>query len=138
VRLSPGGTFNDMLDCNPEQTFDYAVENLGRRDLAYLHLIEPARTVGEHPTPDLSARRFRPLYPGTIIVAGGYTLERANAVLQEGVADLVAFGQLFLANPDLPERFRRGAKVNTPHPETFYTGGAKGYIDYPTLEDAPA
>jgi N-ethylmaleimide reductase len=138
VRLSPGGTFNDMLDCDPEQTFDYAVENLGRRDLAYLHLIELARTVGEHATPDLSARRFRRLYPGTIIVAGGYTLERANAVLQEGVADLVAFGQLFLANPDLPERFRRGAKLNTPHPETFYTGGAKGYIDYPTLEDAPA
>jgi N-ethylmaleimide reductase len=136
VRLSPGGTFNDMMDCNPEQTFDYAVENLGRRDLAYLHLIEPARPVGEHPTPDLSARRFRPLYPGTIIVAGGYTLERANAVLEEGVADLVAFGQLFLANPDLPERFRRGAKLNKPDAETFYTPGAKGYIDYPTLEEA--
>jgi N-ethylmaleimide reductase len=59
-------------------------------------------------------------------------------VIRQGLADLVAFGQLFLANPDLPERFRRGAKLNRPEPETFYTGGAKGYIDYPTLEEAEA
>ncbi|HEV7803655.1 MAG TPA: alkene reductase [Burkholderiales bacterium] len=138
VRLSPGGTFNDMMDCNPEQIFDYVAENLGRRDLAYLHLIEAAQPPGEHPVPDLSARHFRPLYPGTLIVAGGYTLERANAVLKEGIADLVAFGQLFLANPDLPERFRRGAPFNKPDPATFYTGGAKGYIDYPMLENTSA
>lgn len=138
VRLSPGGTFNDMMDCNPTQTFDYAVENLGRRDLAYLHIIEPAQTPGEHPLPDLSARHFRLLWPGTLIVAGGYTFERAQSVLKEGLTDLVAFGQLFLANPDLPERFRRGAKLNRPDPETFYTGGAKGYIDYPALDAAEA
>ena len=136
VRLSPGGSFNDMADCQPQETFDYAVENLGRRDLAYLHLIEPTKTPGEHPVADWSARHFRPLYPGTLIVAGGYTLERANAALQSGLADLVAFGQLFLANPDLPERFRRGAGLNAPDPATFYGGGAEGYIDYPTLGDA--
>jgi N-ethylmaleimide reductase len=138
VRISPGSTFNDMMDCNPLLTFDYVAENLGRRDLAYLHLIEPAQQVGEHATPDLSARHFRLLYPGTLIVAGGYTLERANAVLKQDSADLVAFGQLFLANPDLPERLRRGAELNHPDQATFYTGGAKGYIDYPTLEAAHA
>jgi N-ethylmaleimide reductase len=138
VRLSPGGSFNDMCDCHPEQTFDSAVRQLAPRKLAYLHLIEPAQAVGEHPVPDLSARHFRPLYPGTLIVAGGYTLERANAVLRDGLADLVAFGQLFIANPDLPERFRTHAPLNTPDRQTFYGGDAHGYIDYPAMEQAAA
>jgi N-ethylmaleimide reductase len=134
VRLSPGGTFNDMCESNPQQTFGYVVRRLASLNLAYLHLIEPSPPQGEHPMPDLSARFFRPFYPETLIVAGGYTLERANAVLQTGLADLVAFGQLFLANPDLVERFKRGAPLNTPDPQTYYGGGAKGYIDYPTLD----
>lgn len=133
VRLSPGGTFNDMSDSDPVATFSHAVRELARRDLAYLHLIEPAQQQGEHAVPDLSARYFRTIYPRTLIVAGGYNLKRANAVLREGLADLVAFGQLFLANPDLPERFRRDAPLNKPDPETFYGGGAKGYTDYPAL-----
>jgi N-ethylmaleimide reductase len=137
VRLSPGGSFNDMCDCHPEQTFGYVVRRLAGLNLAYLHLIEPAQAQGEHPSPDLSARFFRPLYAGTIIVAGGYTFERANAVLQEGSADLVAFGQLFLANPDLPQRFRQQAPLNVPDKSTFYGGGAEGYIDYPTLAQGP-
>lgn len=138
VRLSPGGTFNDMCDCHPQETFGHVVRGLAKLDLAYLHLIEPSQQQGEHPMPDLSARFFRPFYPGTLIVAGGYTQDRANAVLQAGQADLVAFGQLFLANPDLVERFHRRAPLNTPNPETFYGGGAQGYIDYPTLDAAQA
>jgi N-ethylmaleimide reductase len=134
VRLSPGGTFNDMCDCNPQQTFGYVVKRLSTLGLAYLHLIEPAEAQGEHPVPELSARFFRPLYSGTLIVAGGYNLERANAVLQAGLADLVAFGQLFIANPDLPERFRRHAPLNLPDKHTFYGGDAHGYIDYPALD----
>jgi N-ethylmaleimide reductase len=137
VRLSPGGSFNDMCDCHPEQTFGYVARRLAGLGLAYLHLIEPVRAQGEHPVPDLSAHFFRPMYPGTLIVAGGYTFERANAVLRAGDADLVAFGQLFLANPDLPQRFRRGAALNAPDQATFYGGGAQGYIDYPTLEQGP-
>ena len=133
VRLSPGGTFNDMSDSHPQETFGHVVQRLSPLNLAYLHLIEPAQAQGEHPVPDLSARFFRPLYAGTLIVAGGYTLDRAQAVLQAGLADLVAFGQLFLANPDLPERFKRAAPLNTPDPQTYYGGGAQGYIDYPTL-----
>ena len=138
VRLSPGGTFNDMCDCKPHETFGYVVRQLALKNLAYLHLIEPSQPPSEHPMPDLSAHYFRPLYPGTLIVAGGYTFDRANAVLKAGLADLVAFGQLFLANPDLPERFKRSAPLNTPNPATFYGGGAEGYIDYPTLEEQTA
>lgn len=138
VRLSPGGTFNDMCDCHPQETFGYVVRQLAPLKLAYLHLIEPSPPQGEHPMPDLSARFFRPLYPGTLIVAGGYTLERANSALQSGLADLVAFGQLYLANPDLVERFRRGAPLNAPDSKTFYGGGAQGYTDYPALEAAEA
>ncbi|MDQ9171685.1 alkene reductase [Oxalobacteraceae bacterium R-40] len=136
VRLSPGGSFNDMCDSNPQETFAYAVGELAKMNLAYLHLIEPAPSQGEHPLPDLSAKFFRPLFSGPIIVAGGYTLERANAAVEQGLADLVAFGQLFIANPDLVERFRRGAEFNPPDRDTFYGGGAKGYIDYPTLNSA--
>jgi N-ethylmaleimide reductase len=134
VRLSPGGTFNDMSDSDPVATFSYAVRELASRNLAYLHLIEPAPQQGEHPVPDLSARYFRTLYPGTLIVAGGYNLKRANAALKDGRADLVAFGQLFLANPDLPARFRQEASLNEPDPDTFYGGGARGYTDYPALD----
>lgn len=133
VRLSPGGTFNDMYDSHPQETFGYVVKRLADLNLAYLHLIEPTQQHGEHPVPDLSARFFRPLYPGKLIVAGGYTKERATAELKEGLADLVAFGQLFIANPDLVERFRQGAPLNPPNPKTFYGGGSEGYTDYPTM-----
>ena len=132
VRLSPGGSFNDMGDSQPQQTFGYVVRRLAELNLAYLHLIEQPQD--ETTTIDLSTRFFRTMYPGTLIVAGGYTLERANAVLKSGDANLVAFGKLFIANPDLVERFRQNAPLNTPNPETFYGGGAEGYIDYPTLE----
>ena len=137
VRLSPGGSFNDMGDSQPQQTFGYVVRRLAELNLAYLHLIEQLQPEGKPATPDLSARFFRPLFPGTIMVAGGYTQERANAVLKSGDANLIAFGKLFIANPDLVERFKEGAPLNTPNPETFYGGGAEGYIDYPTLEAGP-
>ena len=133
VRLSPGGSFNDMCECHPQATFGYVVRRMATLNLAYLHLIEPAITQGEHPNADLSASFFRPFYPGTIIVAGGYDQQRAEEALREGKADLIAFGQLFIANPDLPERFRRGAALNKPNPQTYYGGGAKGYIDYPAM-----
>ncbi len=138
VRLSPGGSFNDMCDANPRETWGYVAKRMADTKLGYLHLIEPTPAQGEHATPDLSARFFRPLFPGALMVAGGYTLERGNAVLKAGLADLVTFGRLFLANPDLVERFRRGAPLNEPNPDTFYGGGAEGYIDYPALGEAKA
>ncbi|MFD2365341.1 alkene reductase [Pseudoduganella sp. GCM10020061] len=134
VRLSPGGTFNDMCDAHPQETWGYVVRELAKRKLAYLHLIEPVQPVGEHPMPDLSVAFFRPMYPGTIIVAGGYDHEKGKRVLESGNADLVAYGQAFIANPDLPERFRMHAPLNPPNRKTFYGGGPEGYVDYPTLE----
>ena len=134
IRLSPGGTFNDMNDSNPQKTFGYVLQKLSKLNLSYVHLIEPAIQEGEHPTPDLSARFFRPLYSGTLIVAGDYNREKGNNVLKSGLADLVAFGRPFLANPDLVERFKKGVHLNPIDTTTFYGGGVKGYTDYPSMD----
>jgi N-ethylmaleimide reductase len=133
VRLSPGGTFNDMSDSTPQETFGYAVRELNKRHPAYLHLIEVPQQHGEHPVVDLSHRFFRSLFDGPLMVANEYTLEKACRVINEGSADLVAFGKLFIANPDLVERFKQDAPLNEPDPSTFYGGTEKGYIDYPAL-----
>ena len=79
-------------------------------------------------------RHFRPLYQGTLITAGGYTRDMGEAVLARGDADLVAYGRLFIANPDLPKRFALDAPINSYDRSTFYGGDQKGYIDYPFLE----
>lgn len=136
VRLSPGGTFNDMGDSNPRETFGYAIRALSAMHLAYLHLIEPRAGHGQDT--ELNAKMFRPMFKGTLIAANDYTLERAEKTLAEGSADLIAFGRLFLANPDLVQRFRMRTPLNTPNPETFYSQGDEGYIDYPTLPGHPA
>ncbi|MBC7919486.1 MAG: alkene reductase [Ferruginibacter sp.] len=136
VRLSPSGHMGSMGDSNPALIFDYAVKELDQLGLAYLHLMEPFA-----PQPD-NARfihvvtdHFRPLYSGTLMTNAGYDQTKAEKVIRQGTADLVSFGQLFLANPDLPERFRRNAPLNNPDSNTFYGGGAQGYIDYPTLAE---
>ena len=85
---------------------------------------------GHDPIP---ASFFRPRFPGVVITNGGYTAERAQRALATGDADAVAFGAAFIANPDLPERFRRGAPLNAPDVSTFYGGTEKGYTDYPPL-----
>lgn len=133
VRLSPGGSFNDMYDSTPQETFGYAVQQLNQRNLAYLHLIETPPQDGEHAVPDLSHRFFRSMFNGTLMVAAGYTFEKACRVINDGTADLVAFGKLFIANPDLVDRFKQDAQLNEPDPSTFYGGDEKGYTDYPTL-----
>jgi N-ethylmaleimide reductase len=135
IRLSPGGTFNDMGDSRPQETFGYVVRRLSGYGIGYLHLIEPAEPEGEHPSPDLSASFFRPIYTGTLMLAGGYSREKANDVLKKGLGDLFSFGRPFLANPDLLARFSKNAPLNNPDPATFYGGTEKGYIDYPTLEE---
>jgi N-ethylmaleimide reductase len=134
VRLSPTNPFNDMADSNPAATFAVAVGALNRFGLAYLHIVEPIAgdPVAAGETPDL--RFFRKIWRGVLIGNKGYDLPRANAAIREGTADLVSFAALFLANPDLPERFRRGGPFNPPDRKTFYGGAAAGYIDYPPLE----
>lgn len=135
VRLSPGGTFNDMSDADPAETFSYAADALNRFGLGYLHVVEtaqnapPAGLGGTTPT-----KLVRSAFRGTLLSTGEYTRDTAEAALQEGRADLIGFGRLFLANPDLPTRFAEDAPLNEPDPATFYGGGAEGYIDYPTLK----
>jgi N-ethylmaleimide reductase len=138
VRLSPLGTFNDMGDDNPEATFGYIVEQLNAYQLAYLHVVNPALAAVEKGIePEPAAQRMldliRDSYHGTLILAGGFDQNTAERWLKQGRADLVAFGRKFLANPDLPKRFRQNAKLNSDDPSTYYGGGAKGYTDYPTL-----
>jgi N-ethylmaleimide reductase len=133
VRLSPTAPFNDMADSYPAATFATAVGELNRLGTAYLHVFEPGEgdPVPAGEIPDI--RFFRRLWRGALMANKGYDLARANAVLRDGTADLVSFATLFLANPDLPERFRRGGPFNPPDRKTFYGGGAAGYTDYPSI-----
>jgi N-ethylmaleimide reductase len=133
VRLAPTNPFNDVADSNPAATFGTAVGELNRLGLSYLHIVEPLPSdpVAAGERPDIGF--FRRVWRGTLIGNEGYDLARAKAALRDGTVDLVAFATLFLANPDLPERFRRGAPLNPPDRPTFYAGGAKGYTDYPAL-----
>jgi N-ethylmaleimide reductase len=135
VRLSPRGTFNTMGDSNRKATFTYAVSQLDRFGLAYLHLVEPVGGAmagglvdGERLSP-----RLRGLFAGPVIANGGYEKASAEAALENGEADLIAFGVPFISNPDLTERLAVGAPLAEPDRATFYGGGAQGYVDYPAL-----
>jgi N-ethylmaleimide reductase len=138
VRLSPLSTFNEISDDDPETTYGHAAEKLNDYDLAYLHIVNPAAAALEQGSePEPRAMRMvdliRETYRGTLMIAGGFDRDSAEAWLEQGKADLIAFGRKFLANPDLPERFRLHAPLNPDDPTTYYGGGAKGYTDYPTL-----
>jgi N-ethylmaleimide reductase len=133
VRLSPTNPYNDIADSNPAATFSTAARELNRLGIAYLHIVEPGPgdPVAAGEMPDIGF--FRNIWRGPLIANKGYDLERANAVLRDGAADLVSFAALYLANPDLDQRFRRGGPFNPPDRKTFYGGAAKGYTDYPAL-----
>jgi N-ethylmaleimide reductase len=133
VRLSPTNPYNDIADSNPAATFGYAASALDRLGLAYLHIVEPGETdpIAQGERPD--GKFFRARWRGPLILNRGYDKARANAALATGLADLVSFAALFLANPDLPERLRRGGPFNPPDRPTFYGGSEKGYTDYPAL-----
>jgi len=136
VRLSPSGSFNSMSDSDPVAMFTYAAEALNPFHLAYLHIVEPrsdVNYVAGTSTSSLTTGYFRSIFKGTLIAAGGYDRESGNAALANGEADLVAYGRLFIANPDLPERFAINAPLNPADRSTFYGGDERGYIDYPTL-----
>jgi N-ethylmaleimide reductase len=134
IKLSPSNTFNDMHDSDPRATFRYAIEALNPFGLAYLHLMEPTPADIRHGGKPITVADLRPFFRGTVMANGGYTQETGNAAIATGIADLISFGVLFLANPDLPERFRRNAPLNEPDRSTFYGGGEKGYTDYPVLD----
>jgi N-ethylmaleimide reductase len=143
VRLSPYGTFNDMGDSNPVPLFTYVIEQLSARGITYLHLIEPrsSESSGGAPldesAPDAAAL-FRSAFQGVLIGAGGFNGELADAAVEAGKADAVAFGRWFISNPDLVERLRQGAPLNPYDRSTFYGGDERGYTDYPTLAELEA
>ncbi|HLO49884.1 MAG TPA: alkene reductase [Kamptonema sp.] len=135
VRLSPSGSFNSMADSNPKALFTYVVNALNRFGLAYLHLVEPR--INESATSEkaeLTCGYFRSIFQGTIISAGGYDRELAEAAIAAGDADLIAFGRWYISNPDLVERFALTVPLNPYDRSTFYGGDERGYTDYPTLQ----
>jgi N-ethylmaleimide reductase len=137
VHISPGNPFNSMEDSNPESTFSYLVDHLNQFGLAYLSVSEINLSNPSTYNASLNdlTLKLRKLYKGIYITNGGYELESANVVLSKGDADLVSFGRLFIANPDLPERFRNKSSLSQPDESKFYGGGEEGYTDYPFLEN---
>jgi N-ethylmaleimide reductase len=134
-RISPHMTAHSMSDANPRETFSYFVRELNKTGLGYLHLIEPiGGRMGFVPPEVRLGPTLRGIFERTFILNGGYGLQSGNEAIASGKADLIAFGVPFLANPDLPERFRQNAPLNEPDLSTFYVGGAKGYTDYPALD----
>lgn len=141
IRLNPSlhGIFGMTLNEETIPTFDYIVERLNNYNLSYLHLSEPFTDVSgvPHAEPHI-AKRYRPKYKGNLMINTRFTQETGNKVIEDGEADLVAFGVPFIANPDLPERFEKNAELQQADKDTFYTPGAEGYIDYPSLAEVEA
>ncbi|MGW4514659.1 alkene reductase [Streptomyces sp. NPDC004393] len=129
LRISPGNPYNDMSEDNPGEVYAALLDRISGLGLAYLHLLEG-------PDRDLTAR-LRKAWPGTFVINPftypDVTGPDALKLIEDGSADMVAYGALFLANPDLPRRLAAGGPFNTPNPETFYGGDHRGYTDYPSL-----
>jgi len=136
VRVSPLGTAHEMRpDPDPLLTYGYLACELDRRGIGYLHVYDQSGSWVHDPRDDL-LQHLRACFPYTMILCGGFDRERAEAALQADCADLIAFGRHFISNPDLVERLRIGAPLTPWNPKTVYKGGARGYTDYPTLEES--
>jgi len=134
IRLSPYGTFNEMpLNDDIDASYRHLASSFGGLGLAYIHIVDHS-SQGAPEVPDALKAAIRDEFGGAIILSGGYDHDRAAADLDAGKGHLVAFGVPFLANPDLLARFRTRAELNTPRTDLFYTPGADGYTDYPTLD----
>lgn len=126
VHLAPRGDSHSMGDSNRAATFGYVARELGRRKIAFI-------CAREYAGPDSLGPQIKAAFGGVYIANERFTRESARQAIDDGRADAVAFGKLFIANPDLPERFRAEAELNAPNTDTFYRGGASGYTDYPAL-----
>jgi 2,4-dienoyl-CoA reductase-like NADH-dependent reductase (Old Yellow Enzyme family) len=126
VHLSPRADLHDMGDANRAETFTYVAQELGKRGIAFI-------CAREQEADDSLSPGLKQAFGGVFIANERFTRDQANAWLASGKADAVAFGVPFIANPDLPARLAQDAELNAPHPETFYSQGAVGYIDYPAL-----
>ncbi|KAA1417677.1 N-ethylmaleimide reductase [Nocardioides humilatus] len=134
IRISPLGTVNGLDDAGGEQMGLHLAAAFAERRLAFLHLSEPDWAGGPEHHDDFR-RSLRAAFPGVIVGAGGYSVEKAERLLGAGYIDAAAFGRQFISNPDLPARLAAGAALNAPDYATFYGGGAEGYTDYPALDD---
>lgn len=139
VRLSPGNTANIGPDSDMAALYDFVIGVLDNYRIAYLHLMENTSEDRNelNRIPDVT-RRYRTVYHGKLITNSGYDRASGNQAIGQREADLVAYGRPFIANPDLPERFRLGASLAHGDPATFYQGGARGYVDYPLLQPKAA
>ncbi len=126
IKISPAMPFNDIHDADPMETYTTLVKAIGSMGLAYLHILQSA------PDPNYIAM-LRPLFKGPFAAGGGFTKESGDALLKSGGADFIVYGKMFVANPDLPARFQKGAALNEADPNTFYGGGETGYTDYKSL-----
>ena len=133
LRLSPSGTFNEMSDSNPQEHFSYICEKLNDFNLAYLHIVDALEGDIRHGANVVELSVLREAYKGVLITNGGYDKIRGEKSIKEGHANAVAYGNLFIANPDLVKRFETDAALNEADPNTFYTQDAKGYTDYSSL-----
>jgi N-ethylmaleimide reductase len=124
VKFSPQIVFNDIEERDAAEVYPYILKHLSDKNLAYVQITDGTSS-GWH-------AKLRPHYKGVYFANGGFTGENGAKLLAQGGADAIAFGTKFLANPDLPERFRRGAQLNEPDKSTFYTPGERGYTDYPS------
>ena len=131
MHLSPRCDMHGISDANPAETFGYLARELGKRKLAFLF----AR---EYEAPGWLGPQLKAQFGGVYIANERFTLASANAAIERGDCDAVSFGKLFVANPDLVERFSEGAELNAPDPGTFYSHEAHGYVDYPVLQGAGA
>jgi len=143
VRVSPSGQFAGMSDSDPESTFGYVADRLGMLGAAYIHVIEPRikgpdDLVEGAAAPAVATSTIRRYFQGPIIAAGGFNPESAKTIVSKGHADLVAFGRRFVANPDLPERIRRGISLAAHDRSTLYGGDHRGYTDYPSASASKA
>jgi N-ethylmaleimide reductase len=137
VRLNPSmhGVQGMTVDKDTIPTQEYIVNRLNDYGLAYVHFSEPFTDVSEVPYAVTEiAKHFRPIYNGLLIINKGFTKETGNQVIEDGYADMVAYGVPFIANPDLVARFEKDAPLNTADQSTFYSSTAKGYNDYPKME----
>lgn len=132
-RVSPTGAFNDMQDSNPVETFATLAAKLGDLGLAYIHVVEG---FAGSPRDEESAAAIRAAFEGVYIANGGYTGETGAERIASGRADAIAYGTLFISNPDLPRRLNEAAPLADADAATFYGGGAEGYTDYPALDAA--
>ena len=134
VRISPTSTYNTIMHQNPVEQFTQLINELNKMPLAYIHIMNVPFTADKFPHyPINSVETFGKLTQHTVIANCGYTKETGEAELEKGIAKLISFGALFLANPDLPKRFELNAELNQPDRATMYGGKDAGYIDYPAL-----